>query len=183
MAPLNSTKPIQRLQRTIWRLGPIALLATVFCHLVLGQDPKPPVQGESTEDRLSPAEEGFAYATKSPSDRVAAFLKIADRKMEAAKRLRKTGSIEDIAVCLRGYSSALQGAVMAVAWGEDLGANMQRQEAAIRKAMRRHADILNKLESASPPGAKPSILQVRAALASAELGSPTAPSKSEEKNY
>ena len=172
MAPLNSTKPIQRLQRTIWRLGPIALLAAVFCHLVLGQDPKPPVQGESTEDRLSPAEEEFAYATKSPSDRVAAFLKIADRKMEAAKRLRKTGSIEDIAVCLRGYSSALQGAVMAVAWGEDLGTNMQRQTTAIRKAMRRHADILNKLENASPSGPRTSILQVRAALASAETAQP-----------
>ena len=182
MAPVNSTKPIQRLQCTIWRLGPIALLVAVFCHPSLGQDPKPPVQGEPTEDRLSRTEEEFAYATKNASDRVAAFLKIPDRKMEAAKRLRKTGSIEDIAVCLRGYSSALQGAVMAVAWGEDLGANMQRQEAAIRKAIRRHADILNKLESASPPGPKPSILQVRAALASAELGSPTALSKSDEKD-
>lgn len=182
MAPVNSTKPIQRLQCTIWRLGPIALLVAVFCHPGLGQDPKPFVQGEPTEDRLSAAEEEFAYATKNPSDRVAAFLKIADRKMEAARRLRKTGSIEDIAMCLRGYSSALQGAVMAVTWGQDLGANMQRQEAAIRKAIRRHADILNKLESASPPGPKPSILQVRAALASAELGSPTAPSKSEEKD-
>jgi hypothetical protein len=122
-----------------------------------------------------------AYATKNPSDRVAAFLKIADRKMEAAKRLRKTGSIEDITMCLRGYSSALQGAVMAVTWGQDLGANMQRQEAAIRKAIRRHADILNRLESASPPGPKPSILQVRATPRVLN-SSPTAPSKSGEKD-
>ena len=177
---MNSTKPIQRLECTFWRLGAVALLAAVFCDPVLGQDPKP-VQGEPTEDRLSPAEEELAYAAKSPTDRVAVFLKIADRKMETAKRLHKAGSFEGMALSLRGYSSALQGAVMAVAWGEDLGANMQRQEAAIRKAIRRHADILNKLESASPPGPKPSILQVRAALASAELASPTAPSKSEEK--
>jgi len=177
---VNSTKPILRLQCTFWRQGAIALLAAVFCHPAQGQDPKP-VQGEPTEDRLSPAEEEFAYATKSPTDRVAAFLKIADRKMETAKRLHKAGSFGGMSPSLRGYSSALQGAVMAVAWGEDLGANMQRQETAIRKAIRRHADILNKLESASPPGSRPSILQVRAALASTEVAPPAAPSKSEEK--
>ena len=49
---------------------------------------------------------------------------------------------------------------------------MQRQTAAIRKAMRRHAEILNKLESASSSASKPSILQVRAALASAEIAPP-----------
>jgi hypothetical protein len=130
------------------------------------------VEAETVEDRLSSAEEELAYAAKSPTERVAAFLKIADRKMEAAKKLHKSRSSEDIALCLRGYSSALQGAITAVAWGEDLGTNMQRQTTAIRKAMRRHSDILNKLESASPSRPKTSILQVRAALASAEIAQP-----------
>ena len=103
---------------------------------------------------------------------MAVFLKIADRKMEAAKKIRKTGSMDEIASCLRGYSAALQGAVTAVAWGEDLGTNMQSQTTAIRKAMRRHADILNKLESTSTSVLKPAILQVRAALASAETAQP-----------
>ena len=183
MVLVNSTKPIRHFHRALWNFGTLALLAVVMVgRPVCGQDLKP-LEGEPAEDRLSLAEEELAYRAKSPTERVVVFLKIADRKMEAAKKIRKTGSMEDIASCLRGYSSALQGAVTAVAWGEDLGTNMQRQTTAIRKAMRRHAEILNKLESASPPGAKPSILQVRAALASAELGSPTAPSKSEEKNY
>ena len=168
---MNSTKPMQRLQCRSWRLGSVALLAVVFYHPLLGQQPKP-LQQEPTEDRLSPAEEEFAYSTKSPADRVAAFLKIADRKMEAAKRLHKAASFEGIAQSLCGYSSAIQGASLAVAWGKDLGTNMQRQEAAIRKAIRRHADILNKLESASPPASKPSILQARAALAGAEVAQP-----------
>ncbi|MSO22067.1 MAG: hypothetical protein EXQ58_02175 [Acidobacteria bacterium] len=171
MALVNSTNPIRRLHCSFLDLRAVALLAVAACHPVLGQDPKP-VQEQTTEDRLSTAEEEFAYATKSPTGRVAAFLKIADPKMETAKRLHKGRSTEDMALSLRGYSSALQGAVVAVAWGQDLGANMQPQEAAIRKAIRRHADILSRLENALPPGAKPAILQARAALASAEVSQP-----------
>ena len=167
MATVNSTKPI-RVQCTFRRQLAIVFLATAFCYPVLGQslDSGPE---QTTEDRLSPAEEEFAYATKSPTGRVAAFLKIADRKMVTARRLHKGGSFEDMALSLRGYSSALQGAVMAMAWGADLGTNMQRQESAIRKAIRRHADILDKMESTLPSGPKPAILQARAALASAEV--------------
>ena len=146
-------------------------MAVTICQPVLAENLEA-LQREPVEDRLSSAEEELAYAAKSPTERVTAFLKIANRKMEAAKKLQKAGAIEDLAVCLRGYSSALQGAVTAVAWGEDLGTNMQRQTTAIRKAMRRHADILNKLESASSSASKPSILQVRAALASAESAQP-----------
>ena len=169
---MNSTKPIRHCHRALRNFGTLVLLAVVMVgRPVYGQDLKP-VEGEPAEDRLSVADEELAYAAKSPTERVATFLKIADRKMEAAKRLHKSGSIEEIASCLRGYSSALQGAVTAVAWGEDLGTNMQRQTTAIRKAMRRHADILNKLENASPSGPKASILQVRAALASAATAQP-----------
>ena len=171
MAPVNSTKPIRHLQHVLWHFVALALLTIVVGQPVHGQDLKS-LETEPVEDRLSSAEEELAYAAKSPTDRVAAFLKIADRKMEAAKKLHKTRSSEDIALCLRGYSSALQGAITAVAWGEDVGTNMQRQASAIRKAMRRHADILNKLERASPSGPKPSILQVRAALARAEIAQP-----------
>ena len=172
MVLVNSTKPIRHSHRALWNLGTFALLAVVMlCQPVYGQDLKP-LEGEPTEDRLSLAEEELAYAAKSPTERVAVFLKIADRKMEAAKKLRKAGSMEDIAACLRGYSSALQGAVTAVAWGEDLGTNMQRETAAIRKAMRRHADILNKLENTSTSVPRPAILQVRAALANAEIAQP-----------
>ncbi len=168
---MNSTKPTVRFRSSRWHLGTVALLAVTICQPVLAENLEA-LQREPVEDRLSSAEEELAYAAKSPTERVAAFLKIANRKMEAAKKLQKAGAIEDLAVCLRGYSSALQGAVTAVAWGEDLGTNMQRQTTAIRKAMRRHADILNKLESASSSASKPSILQVRAALASAESAQP-----------
>ena len=168
---MNSTKPTVRFRSSHWHLGTVALLAVTICQPVLAENLEA-LQREPVEDRLSSAEEELAYAAKSPTERVAAFLKIANRKMEAAKKLQKAGAIEDLAVCLRGYSSALQGAVTAVAWGEDLGTNMQRQTTAIRKAMRRHADILNKLESASSSASKPSILQVRAALASAESAQP-----------
>ena len=168
---MNSTRPIGRLQCAFQRLGAAALLVAMFCHSVPGQDPKP-VQEQPIEDRLSAAEEEFAYAAKSPTGRVAAFLKIADRKMETAKRLQKAGSFEEMDSSLRGYSSALQGAVMAVAWGEDLGASMQREETTIRKAMRRHADILKKLETATPTRPQPAILQARAALARAEGAAP-----------
>jgi len=171
MVLVNSTKPIRHVPTTLWHLGTLALLAIVIGQPVHGQDLKP-VEAETVEDRLSSAEEQLAYAAKSPTERVAVFLKIADRKMEAAKKLHKSGSSEDIALCLRGYSAALQGAVTAVAWGEDVGTNMQRQTTAIRKAMRRHADILNKLENASPSAPKPALLQVRAALASAETAQP-----------
>jgi hypothetical protein len=171
MVLVNSTKPIRRFRRALWNLGTLALLAVVVGRPVYGQDLKP-LEGEPAEDRLSSAEEELAYAAKNPTERVAAFLKIADRKMEAAKKLHKSGSSEEIASCLRGYSSALQGAVTAVAWGEDLGTNMQRQTTAIRKAMRRHADILNKLEDSSTSVPQPTILQVRAALASAETAQP-----------
>ena len=170
MVLVNSTKPM-RLHRALQNFGTLALLAVVVGQPVRGQDLKPR-EGEPAEDRLSSVEEESAYAAKSPTERVAAFLKIADRKMEAAKKLHKSGPSEDIASCLRGYSSALQGAVTAVAWGEDLGTNMQRQTTAIRKAMRRHADILNKLDNASTSAPKPAILQVRAALASAETAQP-----------
>ena len=168
---MNSTKPTRHFQSSYWHLGAVTLLAVTICQPVLAENLEA-LQREPVEDRLSSAEEELAYAAKSPTERVTAFLKIANRKMEAAKKLQKAGAIEDLAVCLRGYSSALQGAVTAVAWGEDLGTNMQRQTTAIRKAMRRHADILNKLESASSSASKPSILQVRAALASAESAQP-----------
>ena len=168
---MNSTKPTRHFQSPRWHLGAVALLAVTIGQPVLAENLEA-LQREPLEDRLSIAEEEQAYAAKSPTERVAAFLKIANRKMEAARKLHKAGSTEDLATCLRGYSSALQGAVTAVAWGEDTGTNMQRQTAAIRKAMRRHADILNKLESASSSASKPCILQVRAALASAESAQP-----------
>jgi len=171
MAIVNSTKPRPRDDRTFRRRGAIAILATLFCYVVAAQDFKAAPE-QSGEDRLSPAEEEFAYATKNPTDRVAAFLKIADRKMETAKRFRKAGSLDEMNMSLSGYGSALQGALMAVAWGEDVGANMQRQEIAIRKTIRRHSDILNKLESTLPTGPNPAITQARAALASAVVAEP-----------
>ena len=174
MVLVNSTKPTRRalrVQSSFSHLGIGVLLAFTICQPILAQSLEA-VEREPAEDRLSSAEEELAYAAKTPSARVEAFLKIANRKMDAARKLHKARSIEDVALCLRGYSSALQGAITAIAWGEDTGINMQRQTAAIRKAMRRHAEILNKLEGASSSASKPSILQVRAALASAEGAPP-----------
>ena len=167
---MNSTRPKLLPRRVLSTFGTLAILASFVCHPGAGQDLKS-VDG-AVEDRLSLAEEEFAYATKNPTDRVAAFLKICDRKMEAARKLGKAGSSEDIARCLRGYGSALQGAVTAVSWGEDRGTNMQRQADAIRKVLRKHAAILKKLETAASPGQQASILQARAALANAEVAEP-----------
>lgn len=167
MVLVNSTKPIRSFQRLLCQAGTLTLLAIGIAQPGQGQELKP--SEELAADRLSAAEEETAYAAKSPAERVAVFLKIADRKIEAARKPHKLGKTEEVSRCLRGYSSALQGAVTAISWGEDLGTNMQRQAIAIRKAIRRHADILNKLENAWPSGSNTSILQVRAALASAEI--------------
>jgi hypothetical protein len=174
MVLVNSTKPTRCtlcLQSLLSHLGIGVLLALTILQPILAQSLEV-LEREPVEDRLSSAEEELAYAAKTPSERVAAFLKIANRKMDAARKLHKAGSIEDLALSLRGYSSALQGAITAVAWGEDTGVNMQRQTATIRKAMRRHAEILKQLEGTPSSASKPSILQVRAALASAEVAPP-----------
>src|SRR5262245_38765326 len=42
-----------------------------------------------TDDRLFPSEEEQAYSAKTPAERVTAFLRIADRKLEAARKTVK----------------------------------------------------------------------------------------------
>jgi hypothetical protein len=165
---VNSTTPAHRRHHMLQRLGTAVLLLAISWRPLQAQDSRP-LQEQAAEDRLSPAEEELAYTAKSPGDRVAAFVKIADRKIGAARRFHKAGSFDAMALSLRGYSAAIQGAMVAVAWGEELGANMQRQQSVIRKTVHRHAGILNKLETASDSTPQPAILQVRAALASAEV--------------
>ena len=166
---MNSTKPTLTIQWQKRLLETVALLPFVFCHPAFSQEMEPQ---RIRDDRLSSADEDFAYATKRPTDRVAAFLKIANRKIDAAKRIHKLGSFEDMTLSLCGYSSAIEGAFMAVAWGEDLGADMHRQEATIRKTIGRHRDILNKMQHPLPSESLPPILKAKPPLESAEVARP-----------
>jgi hypothetical protein len=106
---------------------------------------------EENEDRLSPAEEEYAYAAKGPAARVAAFLNIAQKKIERAKNLHQKDSGVDLNESLQGYVTALRGANTAISWGKHRGEDMQRHTAAVAKAVRKHITVLEKLSAETSP--------------------------------
>jgi hypothetical protein len=116
------------------------------------------------DDRLAPGEEELAYSAKSPAERVTAFLRIADRKLQAARKAVKQNPSADVASSLQGYLSAFEGAEMSVSWGQSLEMDMHRQVAAIGKTSRKHLLILAKLESAMVGPPRNLLLQVKEAL-------------------
>ena len=98
------------------------------------------------EEKLTTAEENWVYGTKSPSQRVKAFLKVADNKVEQVKRDVRSETSPDIGIHFRGYSTAIEGAWMAISWGRARGTDMSESARAIRRTTRRHAEVLQKLE-------------------------------------
>ncbi len=117
-----------------------------------------------TAGELSLSEEDLAYTAKNPAQRVEVFLRIADRRVEAARKALKNSPDSDIESSLKGYLSAFQGAQMGVSWGQSLGMNMQRQATAISKATRRHLLILEKLESTASQEQRGPLLRIKQAL-------------------
>ncbi len=135
-------------------------LAVALLSPALGQS-LPVSVGQSSQDSLNLSEEEYAYATNSPAARVTAFLRIADNKILAAKRLQKSNPNASPMKSLSGYYAAMQGANLAVSWGRELGEDMRRQNAAIAKIARRHAGILERLGSGANPQERQALLQMR----------------------
>ena len=110
-------------------------LAIALLFPALGQDLPVPV-ARSSQDSLNLSEEEYAYAANSPAARVTAFLRIADNKILAAKRLQKSNPNASLTESLKGYYAAMQGASLGVSWGRELGEDMRRHNAAIAKIAR-----------------------------------------------
>ncbi|PYV41777.1 MAG: hypothetical protein DMG06_16100 [Acidobacteria bacterium] len=113
------------------------------------------------DNKLTTAEEDYAYDAKTPHQRVKAFLRIADAKVESAKRARKRDPSSAISFFLRGYSIALEGAWMGVSWGQAQGTDMTESIRAIEKATRRHSETLRKLEANSSLTERETLSQIQ----------------------
>ena len=116
------------------------------------------------DNRLTTAEEDYAYNAKTPCQRVKAFLKIADVKVESAKRALKKDASSDVSSFLRGYSVALEGAWMGVSWGQVKGTDMRESIHAIEKATQRHSETLQKLKANSSLTQRETLSQIRSAV-------------------
>jgi hypothetical protein len=136
------------------------LLAVALLSPAFAQD-LPDSFKRSSQDSLKLSEEEYAYATNNPAARVTAFLKIADNKILAAKRLQKSNPNASLMEPLKGYYAALEGANLGVSWGKDLGEDMRRQNSAIAKLVRRHAGILERLGASAPSQERQVILEMR----------------------
>jgi hypothetical protein len=99
------------------------------------------------EDRLTTAEENFVYSTKDPSQRVKAFLKVADAKVDQVRKDVRAGTSADIAGSFRGYTTAIEGAWMAVSWGQARKADVTESVRAIHRATKKHLETLQKLQA------------------------------------
>jgi hypothetical protein len=135
-------------------------LAIALLFPALGQD-LPISVARSSQDSLNLSEEEYAYAANSPAARVTAFLRIADNKILAAKRLQKSNPNASLTESLKGYYAAMQGASLGVSWGRELGEDMRRHNAAIAKIARRHAGILELLGSGANLQERQALLQMR----------------------
>ncbi len=116
------------------------------------------------DNKLTTAEEDYAYNAKTPCQRVKAFLKIADAKVESAKRALKKDASSEVSLFLRGYSVALEGAWMGVSWGQTKGTDMTESIHAIEKATQRHSETLQKLEVNSSLTQQETLSQIQNAV-------------------
>lgn len=116
------------------------------------------------DNKLTTAEEDYAYNANTPGQRVKAFLKIADAKVESAKRALKRDASPDVSVFLRGYSTALEGAWMGISWGQAKGTDMTESIHAIEKATRRHSRTLQTLEANSNLTQRETLCQIQSAV-------------------
>lgn len=148
-----------RFPRMLLALVLLAISSTLIRGQQLLTSPSP-----NHDDRLSPPEEEHAYGTMNPSARVAAFLKIADRKIENARRLQKANPDTPLAEALKGYLAAVEGAIRGVSWGKDRGEDMRRQSDSVARTIGRHARELRRLGSTVETPDRPFLLQLRQAL-------------------
>ncbi len=125
---------------------------------------RPVYSNPSPDDRLTPAEEDYAYDTKNPSQRVRAFLKIADSRVDTLRKTTRRNASTDSKVTFSGYSTALEGAWMAISWGKAMGLDMQRSIQAITKTTRKHLRILHEIEARLTPQQTAVLSQFRLAL-------------------
>ncbi len=165
----HSQKPHTNLDRNLKRppltnvLGILLIVAGItveFPKMILGSD-LPPTTSFKVDDTLPLTEEDFVYNTKTPTQRVAAFMKIADRKMEEARQLQKKNPGSDFLVPLQGYIQAFQGAWTGVSWGQSRGENMRRSIETIEKTARRHQTVLYKLQAGASSDQKQAIVQIQ----------------------
>jgi hypothetical protein len=112
------------------------------------------------DDNLTPVEENYAYSTQTPSQRVKAFLKVAEGKLQQVKKNSQKGSSSDISVPFKGYSTAMEGAWMGVSWGQALRADMRDSVRAIQKTTQRHVETLRKLEATAGPSQREALAQI-----------------------
>jgi hypothetical protein len=108
-------------------------------------------EAEDEQDNLTAVEESYAYSTKTPSQRVNAFLKVAENKFQQVKRNAQNTSSSDISVLFNGYSTAIKGAWMGVSWGQALKTDMTDSVRAIQKTTKKHIETLRKLQAVGTP--------------------------------
>jgi hypothetical protein len=103
------------------------------------------------QDSLTLLEENYAYGTKTPSQRVKAFLKIAEDKFQLVKKNAQQGSAADISTPFLGYSTAIEGAWMGVSWGQAVGVSTADSVRAIQKTTKKHLEGVRKLQATANP--------------------------------
>lgn len=134
-------------------------LVAMFSSLAISHD-VPHWEQVANEDRLNTQEEELVYAAKNPAARVTVCLRIAERKIETAKRLQRSNSKAILAETLKGYLAAVQGANLGVSWGTSLGEDMRRQSATIAKTVKKHAAVLERLGSLATAEERPALLKM-----------------------
>jgi len=149
---------LQMLAATLWL---VSAAPTVSAETILD------------EDRLTTAEENYAYSTKDPSQRVKAFLKVADTKVEQVRRDVRAGTPADISGSFKGYTTAIEGAWMAVSWGQARKADVTESIRAIHKTTKKHLETLQKLQATAANPHREALAQIVTTLSkmqNVELG-------------
>jgi hypothetical protein len=117
-------------------------------------------EGADEQDSLTVVEENYAYSAKAPSQRVKAFLRVAESKVQQVKTSVRKDSAADVAAAFSGYSTAIKGAWMGVSWGLALRTDMTDSIRAIQRSTQKHVDILRKLEATASPSQREALAQI-----------------------
>jgi hypothetical protein len=124
------------------------------------------------QDSLTVVEENYAYDTKVPSQRVKAFLKVAESKVQQVKENVRRGSTEVLAP-FSGYSTAIKGAWMGVSWGQALRSDMTDSVRAIQRTTQKHVDTLRKLQATASPSQREALAQILSIVLRIQNSEPT----------
>jgi hypothetical protein len=117
-------------------------------------------EGADEQDSLTVVEENYAYGTKAPSQRVKAFLKVAESKVQQVKKNVRKGSSADVSAPFSGYSTAIKGAWMGVSWGQALKTDMTESVQAIQRTTQKHVDTLRTLQATASPSQREALAQI-----------------------